>query len=73
MVTRDGLSAKALVFLNFEFQKPTNVGTQAMPLENTEAQERACGIRASESCVRLSVLLGKEVVGSRDPWSSVIR
>lgn len=49
MVTRDdGLSATSLVLLDFEFQKSANVGTQAMPLENTEAQ-RAHGIRAPES------------------------
>lgn len=37
IVTRDGLSVKSLVFLNFEFQKPANVGAPAVPPENTKA------------------------------------
>lgn len=44
LVTRN---AKSLVFLNFEFQRPTDGDAQAMPFENTEAQESACGIRDS--------------------------
>lgn len=48
LITRN---AKSLVFLNVEFQKPTDGDAQAMPFENTEAQESACGIRASESWV----------------------
>lgn len=66
LVTRN---AKSLVFLNVEFQKPTDGDAQAMPFENTEAQESACGIRASESGSCLLVV----GVGNRDPWHSVIR
>lgn len=44
MVTRDGLSAESLVFLNFEFQKPANVGAQAMPLRTPKPEGVGRGI-----------------------------
>lgn len=61
MVTRDRLSAKSLVFLNLEFQKPANVGTWATPPENTEAQEQTYRNRAPESCIL--ALLAEEGAG----------
>lgn len=72
MVTRDRLSAKSLVFLNLEFQKPANVGTWATPLRTLKPKSRLIGIEllnhASSPCS-----LRKGLVGSSDPWSSVIR
>lgn len=69
MVTRDdGLSATSLVLLDFEFQKSANVGTQAMPLENTEAQ-RAHGIRAPESLPAREEGGGEQ--GSLQPWDQI--
>lgn len=43
VVTRDGLTGKSLVFLNFEFPKPAHGGAQAPRPENTEAQGGAPG------------------------------
>lgn len=43
-VTRNGLSAKPVVFLNLEFRKPVNEGAQAIPFEKSEAQESVCGL-----------------------------
>lgn len=34
--TSDGLSAKSLVFLSFEFPKPTNVGARPCPLRTVK-------------------------------------
>lgn len=64
LVTRN---AKSLVFLNFEFQKPTDGDAQAMPFENTEAQESAVGleIRIVGSCLLgMRVGVGKGIPGT---------
>lgn len=70
MGTSDGLSAKSLVFLSFEFQKPTNVGTRPCPLRTLKPKRGLVGLELlNHASIRL-YLLGNGVLGSRDPWSS---
>lgn len=68
--TSEGLSAKSLVLLSFEFPKPTNVGTRPCPLRTVKPKRRLVGLELlNHASVRLH-LLGNGALESRDPWSS---